>query len=159
MAGIEREALGETSVSSKAHEDGWVTAHTTNAGYRTEIGVRGHEFVADEPATAGGTDAGPTPYDYLLGALGACTAMTLRMYAKRKGWPLDDIVVRLRDARSYATDCANCETQAVGIRRIERQVELSGSLTDEQRARLLAIADRCPIKQTLERGLGIEPSV
>ena len=135
--------------------EGWVTAHTAAAGYRTDVTVRGHTFVADEPANVGGVDAGPTPYDFLLGALGSCTAMTLRMYASRKGWPLEDVTVRLRDARSHATDCAHCETEPVGIRRIEREIELHGALTDDQRARLMSIADRCPIKQTLERGLRI----
>ena len=133
---------------------GWVQAHlATGAGFRTEITVRDFAFVADEPTSAGGADGGPTPYEYLLGALAACTAMTLRMYAKRKAWPLEDVIVRLREARSHAADCANCETEAVGIRRIERQVELRGAITDEQRGRLLQIADRCPVKQTLERGL------
>lgn len=133
---------------------GWIQAHLdTGVGFRTEIRVRDFAFVADEPKSAGGADSGATPYEYLLGALAACTAMTLRMYAKRKAWPLEDIIVRLRDARSHAADCANCETEAVGIRRIEREVELRGAITDEQRGRLLQIADRCPVKQTLERGL------
>jgi uncharacterized OsmC-like protein len=158
MSAIEREQPGTTAVTSNAPDDGWVTAHTGSAGYRTDVGVRGHEFIADEPASVGGTDRGPTPYDYLLGALGACTAMTLHMYANRKGWPMEDVVIRLRDARSHAADCENCEKQPVGIRRIERQIELKGPLTAEQRERLLAIADRCPIKQTLERGLRIEPA-
>jgi putative redox protein len=156
MSAIERQQSGATAVTSSASDEGWVTAHTGGAGYRTEVGVRGHAFVADEPASVGGADTGPTPYDYLLGALGACTAMTLRMYANRKGWPLEAATVRLRDARSHAADCENCEKQAVGIRRIERQIELKGPLTDEQRERLVAIADRCPIKQTLERGLRVE---
>jgi putative redox protein len=101
-------------------------------------------------------DGGPTPYDFLLASLGACTAMTLRMYASRKGWPLEEAVVRLRNARSHAADCENCETQAVGIRRLERRIELKGALSDDQRDRLLAIADRCPVKQTIERGIRIE---
>jgi putative redox protein len=135
----------------------WVTAQT-GAGFRTEIAVRDFAFVADEPTDVGGTDSGATPYEYLLGALGSCTAMTLRMYAKRKAWPLEDVVVRLRDAPSHAIDCANCATQPVGIRRIQREIELRGPITAEQRARLLEIADRCPVKQTLERGLVIEPA-
>jgi putative redox protein len=159
MSAIDREQPGTTAVASKTSNDGWLTAHIGSAGYRTEVGVRGHAFIADEPASVGGADDGPTPYDYLLGALGTCTAMTLRMYADRKGWPLEAAVIRLRDAHSHAADCENCEKQAVGIRRIERQIELKGPLTDEQRERLLAIADRCPIKQTLERGLRIEPVV
>ena len=133
----------------------WVVAHTAADAYRTDITVGRHTFTADEPVSAGGGDTGPTPYDYLLGALGACTAMTLHMYAARKGWPLDDVTVRLRNARAYAADCENCDTQPVGVRRVERQIELSGTLTDEQRQRLLAIADRCPVKQTFERGFQI----
>jgi putative redox protein len=133
----------------------WVVARTAAGAYRTAITVGGHTFTADEPLNVGGSDTGPTPYDYLLGALGACTAMTIHMYAARKRWPLDDVIVRVRNARSYAADCENCEAQPVGIGRIERQIELSGSLTDEQRQRLLAIADRCPVKQTFERGLQI----
>lgn len=136
-------------------DNGWVTARGSADGFSTTIGARAFEFVADEPVDVGGGDTGPTPYEYLLGALGACTAMTLHMYAKRKGWPLDNVVVRLRDDHSHAVDCANCETQPVGLRRVERQIEFGGSLTDEQRRRLLAVADRCPVKQTLERGFVI----
>jgi len=137
----------------------WVTARTGEGdGFRTEITVRQFTFVADEPIDAGGMDSGATPYEYLLGALGACTAMTLRMYAKRKSWPLEEVVVRLRDAPSHAVDCANCESAPVGIRHIERTLELRGSLSEEQRAKLLQIADRCPVKQTLERGLIIDPA-
>ena len=134
---------------------GWVTARVGGSGYRTEVTVGEHTFVADEPRSVGGGGAGPTPYDYLLGALGACTAMTLHMYANRKGWPLEAAVVRLRNARSYAEDCEQCETRAVGVRHLDRQVELRGPLSDEQRQRLLAIADRCPVKQTLDKGIAI----
>lgn len=137
-------------------DNGWVTARAGDAGFRTAIVVRGFELVADEPTAVGGSDGGPTPYELLLGALAACASMTLIMYAKRKSWPLKDVVIRLRDAPSHAVDCANCEIEAVGIRRIERQIELHGPLADDQRERLLRIADRCPIKQTLERGLVIE---
>jgi uncharacterized OsmC-like protein len=135
---------------------GWVSARTGLTGFRTEISVGDHTFVADEPANVGGGGGGPTPYDYLLASLGACTAMTLRMYASRKGWPLEEAVVRLRNSRSHAADCADCATKPVGIRRLERQIELKGALTDDQRARLLAIADRCPVKQTIQRGVEIE---
>jgi putative redox protein len=146
-----------TSNAATGAPDGtWITARTGAAGYRTEVTSGAHTFVADEPAAVGGTDEGPTPYDLLLGALGACTAMTLRFYANRKSWPLESVTVRLRTARSHAADCADCEAKPVGVRRLERQIELGGPLTDEQRQRLLAIADRCPVKQTLEAGIRIE---
>ena len=140
----------------RSEESGWVTARSGASGFRTAITARGFEIAADEPATAGGTNSGPTPYELLLGALAACASMTLTMYARRKSWPLTEVVIRLREARSHAIDCANCDTAPVGIRRIERRIELHGALTDDQRQRLLQIADRCPVKQTLERGLVIE---
>jgi putative redox protein len=140
-------------------EASWVTTRVGPVGYRAETTVRTHTLVVDEPREVGGTDAGPTPYELLLTALAACTAMTLRMYADRKRWPLEDVVVRLRPVRAHATDCADCETQAVGAGRLEREVELVGPLDEAQRARLLQIADRCPVKQSLERGLQIVPAV
>ena len=133
----------------------WVTAQAGSGGFRTAITTRSHTFDADEPLALGGTDAGPTPYEYLLGALAGCTAMTLRIYADRKKWPLESAEVRLRTARSHEVDCEHCETDPVGITRIERQIELFGPLTDEQRDRLMQIADRCPVKQTLERGVRV----
>ena len=133
----------------------WVTSTTGADGFRTEIALAGHRVVADEPAGDGGANDGPSPYDLLLGAIGACMAMTVRMYAARKQWPLEYVVVRLRNERKHAADCEHCATEAVGIKRIEREVELHGPLTEEQRMRLLGIADRCPVKQTLERGIQI----
>jgi putative redox protein len=155
MTPIDSPLPGQSSTTSMADDHSWVVARAAAGAYHTDITVGRHTFAADEPLSVGGGDTGPTPYDYLLGALGACTAMTIHMYAARKKWPLDDVIVRLRGARSYAADCENCEAQPVGIRRVERQIELRGSLTDEQRQRLLAIADRCPVKQTFERGLQI----
>ena len=152
MSASDREAM---PASAPVEGDaGWVTARTEGTGYRTEVRANGHTFVADEPAGVGG-GGGPTPYDYLLAALGACTAMTMRMYAARKGWPLEAAVVRLRNARSHAEDCEQCETRPVGFRRIERRVEMHGALSDEQRQRLLSIADRCPVKQTLAHGIEV----
>jgi putative redox protein len=105
---------------------------------------------ADEPRKLGGDDTGPTPYDLLLAALGACTSMTLRLYADRKGWPLQDVRVDLRHAKIHAEDCATCETQVGKVDRIERVVHLGGPLDAEQRKRLLEIANRCPVHRTLE---------
>jgi putative redox protein len=134
----------------------WLVATLRAPGYRTELRAGAHAFVADEPVDAGGTDEGPTPYDYLLGALAACTAMTMHMYADRKGWPLEEVVVRIRNARSYVADCADCATKAVGFRRLERRLELRGDLDEEQRRRLVEIADRCPVKQSLAAGITVE---
>jgi putative redox protein len=111
--------------------------------------------VADEPVALGGTDQGPTPYDYLAAAVGACTAMTVRMYADRRGWPLDGVTVRLAHRRVHKQDCEKCPDEKVGIDEMARSIELSGDLTDEQRAGLLRVADRCPVGQTLARGIRI----
>jgi putative redox protein len=135
--------------------DRWVAARIGPEGFRTELEIRTHGLIADEPVPIGGTDRGPTPYEYLLSALGSCMAMTLRLYADRKGWPLEGVEVRLRTARSHEKDCEDCEKAPVGITRIERQLDLTGPLTEEQRTRLAQIADRCPVKQTLERGVQV----
>ena len=151
------EASNRGATATAATESGgnWVTAHTGADSYRTDISAAGHTLIADESLSKDATSGGPSPYDLLLSAIGACTAMTMRMYATRKQWPLEDVTVRLRNGRRHAEDCANCEKQAVGIQRIERQIEMKGDLTDEQRQRLLTIADRCPVKQTLERGIKV----
>jgi uncharacterized OsmC-like protein/pimeloyl-ACP methyl ester carboxylesterase len=123
------------------------------AGFRTEVVAGGHGIVADEPVAVGGGGAGPTPYDLLLAALGACTGMTLRMYADRKGWPLEEVGVRLRHGKVHAIDEEHCDTREARVDRIDRTVELDGPLSDEQRARLLEIADRCPVHRTLSAGV------
>ncbi len=135
--------------------DRWVAARVGADGFRTEIETRTHGLVVDEPRSLGGTDRGPTPYELLLGALGSCMAMTMRLYADRKGWPLGGVEVRLRTARSHEADCEVCDVSPVGITRVERAVELAGSLSEEQRRRVLEIADRCPVKQTLQRGIQV----
>jgi len=129
--------------------DNRVVVRTGKTGYQTEITANGHTLMADEPISIGGNDAGPTPYDYLVTALGTCTSMTLRMYADRKGWPLDAIVVRLKHQKVHANDCQQCETTNVKIDQIEREVELVGDLDETQRRRLLEIADKCPVHRTL----------
>lgn len=134
-----------------------VVVRSGRTHYRTEIEARGHRFLADEPAPVGGTDAGPTPYDYLVAAIGACTAITVRMYADRKGWPLDEVTIRLRHSRVHEADCENCMDRPVGIDQLEQEIEFSGDLTEEQKERLRTIADRCPVKQSLARGIRVVP--
>jgi uncharacterized OsmC-like protein/alpha/beta superfamily hydrolase len=129
--------------------DNRVTARTGRKGYQTEIVANGHRLIADEPIAVGGADTGPTPYDYLVAALGACTSMTLRMYADRKQWPLESIVVRLKHQKIHTEDCQHCETKSGKIDHIEREIELKGPLDGEQCQKLLEIADRCPVHRTL----------
>jgi putative redox protein len=125
------------------------------SGFRQEIVAHRHRLIADEPQELGGTDAGPTPYDLLLAALGACTSMTLRLYADRKKLPLEGVRVTLRHAKIHAVDCAHCESKTGKIDRIEREVEVIGTLTEEQRLRLLEIADMCPVHRTLSSEIDV----
>jgi putative redox protein len=126
-----------------------VVVREIGTGYAQEIRAGRHTLRADEPVASGGTDTGPDPYALLLAALGACTSMTLRMYANRKGWPLAGVTVRLSQRKIYAKDCEECETRNdARIDRIEREIELSGDLSAEQKARLVEIAERCPVHRT-----------
>jgi putative redox protein len=151
-----RDAVTVVDAASATDEREWITASVGPSGYRTEITAGPHRFLADEPVALGGTGTGPTPYELLLGALGGCMAMTLRMYADRKRWPLHGVRIHLRTERAHEVDCEHCETDEVGLPRIARRIELAGPLSDEQRQRLHQIADRCPVKQTLQRGLVVE---
>ena len=108
-----------------------------------------HQLLADEPAELGGDDRGPNPYELLLSALGACTAMTLQMYADRKNWPLQEAAVTLKHSRIHAEDCRNCTTETGKLELIERELSLQGDLSEQQRQRLLEIADKCPVHRTL----------
>jgi putative redox protein len=141
-------ATGETD-HDVAPPEGTVTVTEIGPGvYTQEIAVGRHRIVADEPHPIG-DDAGPTPYDLVLAGLGACTAMTVRMYANRKDWPLERVRVTLRHSRIHSKDCANCATTKGWIDHIDRDIELAGKLDDAQRQRLLDIAERCPVHQTL----------
>jgi putative redox protein len=141
---------------SPSPEDNRVVVRTGKAGLQTEIMVRNHRMIADEPLHEGGSDTGPTPYDYLSAALGACTSMTLRMYADRKQWPLGEIVVRLKHEKTHAEDCRQCAKTAEGMDRIVREIEVTGPLTSEQRERLLKISERCPVHRTLTSQIHVE---
>ena len=132
-----------------ASSEGTVTVTEAGSGtYTQQITLGHHRLVADEPPPIG-DGAGPTPYDLRLAGLGACTSMTVRMYADRKGWPLDRVRVTLRHSRIHAEDCAQCETTKGWIDHLDLDVELAGDLDDTQRQRLLQIAERCPVHQTL----------
>jgi putative redox protein len=136
-----------------------VVVTSTAAPFEQRIEVGPHRLRSDEPAAAGGGDAGPSPYDLLLAALGSCTAMTIGLYARRKCWPLERVSVRLSHAREHAQDCAECEEKPVSIERIERRIALSGGLAAEQRARLVEIAEKCPVHRTLSDGIEIRTTL
>lgn len=118
-----------------------------------------HTLIADEPVSAGGTDAGPDPYALLLAALGACTSMTVRMYASRKGWGLREVEVELDIGRVYAEDCTHCEEPRAMIDRIRRRITFVGDLDAGQRVRLAEIAKKCPVHKSLAAGLRIEDEI
>lgn len=140
----------EAAADAEQSGDGWVDVAETGRGpFTVEIAAGQHRWLADEPAAVGGADAGPTPYDLLAAALGACTAMTLRMYARQKGLPLERVRVRLKHGKIHAADCADCETKVGRIDRIEREIRIDGALDASQRQRLLEIADKCPVHRTL----------
>ena len=135
--------------------DGAVQVAESGPGRLTQqISARRHRLTADEPRPIG-DDAGPTPYDLLLAALGACTSMTVRMYADRKRWPLERVIVDSRHFRIHAEDCAECETATGMVDRIERDITLVGPLDADQRAKLLDIADRCPVHPPLRSEVSI----
>src|SRR5215510_1802759 len=129
------------------------------SGLTQEITSGPHRTTADEPVELGGGGLGPSPYELLLASLGACTSMTLRLYATRKGWNLERITVRLRHYRVHAQDCIDCETKPSSVDRIDREIELAGNLTEEQKARLQAIAEKCPVHRTLTSRIEIRTSI
>ena len=140
--------IDESTESSDDHASG-VTVTERDKVFTQDITVGKHHIVADEPASAGGADLGVTPYDLLLAALGTCTSMTLRMYAKRKGLNVDNIQVKLEHSRIQTSDCESCEDQAGKVDQIRRLIRLEGDLTDAQRNRMLEIANMCPVHRTL----------
>ena len=145
-----------TTIGRGAVEPGTVIVHGSAAGFAQEIAAGRHPLTADEPISVGGTDTGPTPYDLLLAAIGSCTSMTLAMYARRKRWPLEAVTITLRHSKIHAADCEACETKDARIDQIERDIELTGVLSEDQRARLLEIANKCPVHRTLTSEIHIQ---
>lgn len=135
---------------------GGVVVRGSAAGFAQEILAGVHPITSDEPASAGGTDTGPSPYDLLLAALGSCTSITVGMYARRKGWPLEEVTVHLRHSKIHASDCAECETREGMLDHIERDIHFAGTLTAEQRYKLLEIANKCPVHRTLMSEIDIK---
>ncbi|MBL4650627.1 MAG: OsmC family protein [Aureispira sp.] len=118
-------------------------------GFTSDIKTHDHYFKADEPVEFGGNNEGPSPYDLLLSSLGACTAMTLKMYASRKEWPLEKVVVELSHSKNYHEDCVSCEKTSSKVDIIERRIHIEGALDEKQIERLMKIADKCPVHKTL----------
>ncbi len=139
--------------------DNRIIVRTEKEGFRTDVLANGHNLIVDEPVAVGGTDQGPSPYDYLVIALGSCTSMTIQMYARHKGWPLETVVVRLRHQKVHAEDCEDCKENGGKMDRIEREIELTGDLDESQRERLLEIADRCPVHRTLHSEIHVMTSL
>ena len=139
--------------------EGRVTVRGAADGFVQEILAGQHRLRSDEPVSVGGTDTGPTPYDLLLAALGSCTSMTVGMYARRKHWPLTGVTVHLSHSRVHARDCVACDTEQAMLTVIDRNVEFDGPLTGEQRERLLAIANRCPVHLTLTSTIEIRTTL
>lgn len=148
----------ETAASAVIAQPGTVVVSETGQGkFANAVSVGGrHSLLADEPADYGGTDTGPTPYDLVLAGLGACKTMTMRMYAERKGFPLDRVQVTLRHAKIHAMDCAECETEDGRIDRIETEIEVIGDMDAETRQKIADIAEKCPVHRTLQSEVVIE---
>ena len=126
------------------------------AAFAQEIVVGRHHLIADEPVEVGGKDMGPSPYDLLLAALGSCTSMTISLYARARKLPLKSVSINLRHSKIHAADCRDCETREGKIDRIEREIHFEGTLNDEQRKKLLEIADKCPVHRTLKSEIDIQ---
>ncbi|MEQ8333336.1 OsmC family protein, partial [Nisaea sp.] len=139
----------EAPLQLAAREGEVVVAHLGEGKFPQAVRAAGHRLRADEPKSVGGDNSGPAPYDFLLAGLGACTNMTLSLYAERKGWHIDRLETRLRHGKVHADECAACETQAGKIDRISREIIIEGPLDAAQRQKLREIADKCPVHRTL----------
>jgi uncharacterized OsmC-like protein/pimeloyl-ACP methyl ester carboxylesterase len=135
-----------------------VVRETRNSKFQQTVSIGPHQMLADEPVAAGGEDSGPGPYDFVLAGLGACTSMTMRLYADRKSLPLERVTVTLKHSKIYAEDCAECETKAGMLDQIDRTIAMEGALDADQRKRLMEIADKCPVHRTLTSEIHIVTS-
>jgi uncharacterized OsmC-like protein len=126
-----------------------VVSETRQGKFQQTVSIGPHRLLADEPVGAGGEDSGPGPYDLVLAGLGACTSMTMRLYADRKSLPLERVTVTLKHSKIHAQDCADCETRAGMLDQIDRIIAMEGGLDSEQRNKLMEIADKCPVHRTL----------
>ncbi|MCS3651543.1 putative redox protein [Salinibacter ruber] len=158
VLGAWAEKYVDRSVSEPDTPDEDVVTRTEGT-YRTAIQAGRHALVGDEPESVGADDDGPTPYGFLLSALGSCTGMTLRMYADRKEWPLDETIVRLSHEKVHAEDCEDCDTEQGQVDRITREIEIRGRLSDDQRERLFEIANKCPVHRTLLGDVDVRSSL
>lgn len=136
-----------------------IHVHLGQQKYTTTLNAGPHQLIADEPKSSGGQDQGPDPYDYLLMSLGSCTAMTVRMYADHKEWPLEQVYVELLHSKQHAEDCKNCDDRKSRIDRIEKEIIVEGDLSDQQVKRLLEISERCPVHRTLQSDIDITSKV
>ena len=145
----------QAAAASSAAPRNVVVRETRDSKYQNEVIVGPHHLFADEPAAVGGADTGPGPYDYVLAGLGACTSITMRMYADRKALPLDRVTVTLSHSKIHAEDCAECETKIGMLDQFDRVIKIEGALDADQRKRLMEIADKCPVHRTLESEIHI----
>src|ERR1700758_3360630 len=127
--------------------------------YVQNISIGSHQLLADEPTDAGGTDAGPNPYELVMAALGACTSMTVQMYAERRQWPLEKVQVHLTFSRIHAVNCDDCNRRKGIVNRIEKEITLMGELSEIQRQRLLHVANNCPVHRVLDSAIEISSTL
>lgn len=148
--------IPEPEKPSTTHQ---VVANLGEEGFTTQMKAGKHYFVSDEPVSLGGNDFGPTPYDYLAAGLAACTSMTIQMYVKRKKWPLKNVETHVNHEKKHAEDCQNCERNTSKIDTFDREIILEGNLDEQQRKRILEIADKCPVHRTLENKIAINTAL
>jgi putative redox protein len=133
--------------------------HLSKENYKTVMTAGNHELISDEPAHLGGNDKGPDPYDYLLMSLGSCSVITMKMYADRKKWPVEDIYIELRHFKDHTEDCVECDDPKARIDKVEKEIILKGDLTDEQKEKLLEISKKCPVHKTLLGDMEIHSTI